>query len=111
MPSPREPEPGKLSVDERAELAMLRDVAGRLLNFDGGAELLPWVHAHRHHQDEPYIGCPFCRDEFVRKPMVGFIGDGHTGGIVVNGKDVGLNGIDTREACEIADKIRAALNA
>lgn len=54
-----------LTTDDRAELEMLRDVAKRLIGFDGGAEVMPWVDAHRHHADEPYIGCVFCRDQFV----------------------------------------------
>jgi hypothetical protein len=52
-------------LTERAELEVLRDAFKRLINFDGGAELMPWVAAHRMHKTEPYIGCPFCRDEFV----------------------------------------------
>lgn len=54
-----------LTLDERAELELLRDVAQRLIVFDGGAEVMPWVDRHRHHGDAPYIGCPFCRDRFV----------------------------------------------
>lgn len=103
--------PSQLTSDERAELHALRDIAKRLVNFGGDdSVLMPWIDAHRHHADEPYIGCVFCRDKFVPKPTVGFIGDNHSGGIVINQQDVGLNGIDTVKACEIADKIRAALH-
>lgn len=49
---------------ERAELQLLRDQAKRLLNFDGGPEVAPWWAIHRLHETEPYIGCPFCRDQF-----------------------------------------------
>lgn len=41
------------------------DVRQRLLIFDGGPQLMAWENAHRLHADEPYIGCPFCHDEFV----------------------------------------------
>lgn len=54
-----------LSTDERAELEILRDVAQRLIGFDGGAEVMDWATRHKLHADEPYIGCPFCRHEFV----------------------------------------------
>jgi len=54
-----------LTAADRAELELLRDVAGRLITFDGGAELMSWEAAHRRHRSEPYIGCPFCRDHFV----------------------------------------------
>jgi hypothetical protein len=53
------------SADERAELELLRDQAQRLIVFDGGPELMAWCDRHRLHKDEPYIGCPFCRDNFV----------------------------------------------
>ena len=53
-------------LTERAELEALRDVTQRLLNFGGDdTVLMPWVDVHRRHADEPYIGCPFCRDQFV----------------------------------------------
>ena len=55
-----------LSTNERAELEGLRDIAQRLLNFGGDdTVLMPWIDAHRHHTDKPYIGCLFCRDKFV----------------------------------------------
>lgn len=56
----------RLSATDRAELEMLRDVAKRLIGFDGGAEVMSWEAAHRRHRLEPYIGCPFCRDKFAR---------------------------------------------
>lgn len=43
------------------------DVRQRLRIFDGGPELMSWENAHRLHRDEPYIGCPFCQDQFVLK--------------------------------------------
>lgn len=53
-----------LTSGERAELEVYRDQAKRLLMFDGGPELMSHVEMHRHHGDEPYIGCVFCRDQF-----------------------------------------------
>lgn len=56
-----------LTADERAELAALRDLKQRVIGFGGDDfALMPWIDAHQHHADEPYIGCPFCRDQFVR---------------------------------------------
>lgn len=52
---------------ERALLRVDADVRERLLIFDGGPTLMGWVDAHRHHKDEPYIGCVLCYDEFVPK--------------------------------------------
>lgn len=58
-------DPKALNRTQRAELQALRDNQQRLICFDGGAELMPWEAAHRHHRGEPYIGCLFCREEFV----------------------------------------------
>lgn len=57
-----------LTTDERAELELLRDVAQRLIQFDGGAEVMDWATRHPLHKDDPYIGCPFCRDHFELRP-------------------------------------------
>lgn len=60
---PRESE--SLTERERAELRILRDWAKRALGFDGWTELMTHEQMHRHHADEPYIGCVFCHDKFV----------------------------------------------
>lgn len=58
----------QLSSDERAELELLRDLKQRVVGFGGDDyTVMAWVDAHRLHADEPYIGCPFCRDQFVAK--------------------------------------------
>jgi hypothetical protein len=49
------------------------------------------------------------RIKVIPAPTVGFIGDNHSGGIVVNGEDVCLNGIPTDKAIEIAHALQAAL--
>jgi hypothetical protein len=57
-----------LDADERAELNELRDLRARVIGFGGDDfTIAPWIDAHKLHKDEPYIGCPFCRDEFVRR--------------------------------------------
>lgn len=57
-----------LSSEERAELHALRDFRQTVafVDDDGSAVIRPWIDAHKTHADEPYIGCPFCRDKFVR---------------------------------------------
>jgi hypothetical protein len=51
---------------ERAELEVLRDLRARVIGFGGDDfTIAPWIDAHRFHKDEPYIGCPFCHDQFV----------------------------------------------
>lgn len=58
--------PQQLSDQERAELELLRDLRRRVIGFGGDDyAVMPWIDAHRHHADEPYVGCPFCRDQFV----------------------------------------------
>jgi hypothetical protein len=55
-----------LEEAERAELEVLRDLKARVIGFGGDDyTIAPWIDIHRHHADEPYIGCPFCRDRFV----------------------------------------------
>jgi hypothetical protein len=49
----------------RARLRIAEDTLQRLIVFDGGGELMSWQSAHRKHKTEPYIGCPFCHDQFV----------------------------------------------
>lgn len=56
--------PSRVSV-EAAKLAQLEDWKRRAIMFDGGPELLSHQQMHRFHVDEPYIGCLFCRDQFV----------------------------------------------
>lgn len=59
----------KLTVNERAELETLRDLRQRFIGFGGNDfTIAPWISAHRLHADEPYMGCPFCRDRFMLKP-------------------------------------------
>ncbi len=53
------------SAVERALRRLDEDTRQRLLVFDGGPQLMSWEQAHRHHADDPYIGCPFCHDRFV----------------------------------------------
>jgi hypothetical protein len=57
----------QLSTDERAELEALRDLHARYAFTDDAGQniLMPWIDAHHRHEDEPYIGCPFCRDQFI----------------------------------------------
>lgn len=60
-----------LTTDERAELQLLRDLRARVIGFGGDDyTIMSWEAAHRIHESkgEPYIGCCFCRGEFVRKP-------------------------------------------
>lgn len=55
-----------MTPEERAELELLRDLKARVIGFGGDDyTLMPWVAAHRLHAEEPYIGCPFCREKFV----------------------------------------------
>lgn len=43
------------------------DVQERLVQFaDGVDELATWAQRHLHHDREPYIACPFCRERFAR---------------------------------------------
>lgn len=51
----------------RAELEALRDEKDRLAFLDDAAQpvMASWEQAHKHHADEPYIGCVFCRDKFA----------------------------------------------
>lgn len=49
-----------------AAVEVVGDINERLIMFDGGPELMSWYDRHRLHRDEPYIGCPFCRDQFER---------------------------------------------
>lgn len=51
----------------RAEVEALRDERDRLAFLDDAAQpvVASWEQAHKHHADEPYIGCVFCRDKFV----------------------------------------------
>jgi hypothetical protein len=67
-----------LNEDERAELHALRDLRARLVGFGGDDfTLMPWVEAHRHHAEKPYIGCVFCRDRFVlAEPVPNDLNDG-----------------------------------
>lgn len=56
------------SLEQKIDAGLKRidaDIRERLVVFDGGPELLSWCDAHRHHEDEPYIGCPLCHDQFV----------------------------------------------
>jgi hypothetical protein len=37
------------------------------LSDDTIPTVMSWYDAHRLHEKDPYIGCPFCRDKFVLK--------------------------------------------
>lgn len=49
---------------DRAKLAQLADWNEMAVWFDGGPELLSHQQMHKHHA-KPYIGCLFCRDQFM----------------------------------------------
>lgn len=51
----------------KARARLAEDKLGRLIVFDGGAELRAAEQMHRLHAEEPYIGCVFCQDAFVPK--------------------------------------------
>lgn len=88
----------------RAENRLMHDKLERLIVFDGGAELQPWVNAHKLHRDEPYIGCPFCHDQFVLRSAAeareeALIGLAATGDLL----DRDGNLICLGEACPLRD--------
>lgn len=53
----------------RAEVEALSDFKDLLAFVDDAGQpvMKSWEQAHRHHKDEPYIGCVFCRDQFVKQ--------------------------------------------
>lgn len=55
----------------RAELEQLRDFKELLAFVDDAGTPVMKSHEemHKHHADEPYIGCLFCRDRFEPKPI------------------------------------------
>lgn len=56
---------GAEAMLEAAAKRLDEEAKRRLIMFDGGPELLSHAQMHRHHTDEPYIGCVFCQEKFV----------------------------------------------
>jgi hypothetical protein len=60
--------------EERAELHALRDLRQLVIGHGGDDfTIQPWISRHRRHDENPYIGCPFCRDKFGPLPDGGAI--------------------------------------